>query len=281
MRKFADEYSDFMKTHSYKAVNVSGHDFEVIDSGNGGQTIVFLNGMDMPQAWIKYMSALENKNRVIVMKYPVEVFKNNEMVDLLHGLFDKLHVTLPVLCGVSDGGVLGQLYAKKYKVGGLIMMSTITVDSSYVAAMKKEQFLLPLMKLYIKKVKFEKLKVMLVNAVKKHFRNETEKEKAYAVTFLEFIGHEESYRYSYLRALNSTADIFKLDKFTKSDFAYLDGKALVLIPEHDMFEKADSQKLVDIFTNPIVKETYGGHLGMVMRADLYINEIETFLENNF
>ena len=139
MRNFADEYSDFMKTHSYKAVNVSGHDFEVIDSGKGGQTIVFLNGMDMPQAWIKYMSVFENNYRVIMMKYPVEVFKNNEMAELLHGLFDKLHVTLPILCGVSDGGVLGQLYAKKYKVGGLIMMSTITVDSYYVAAMKNKR----------------------------------------------------------------------------------------------------------------------------------------------
>lgn len=282
MRNFAEEYSDFMKTHSYKAVSISGHDFEVVDSGKGGQTIVFLNGMDMPQAWIKYMSAFENNYRVIMMKYPVEVFKNNEMAELLHGLLDKLHVTLPVLCGVSDGGVLGQLYAKKYKVGGLVMMSTITVDSSYVAAMKKEQFLLPLIKLYIKRVKHEKLKKMLVNAVKKHFRNETGEEKAYAVSFLEFIGQEESYRYSYLRAMSSTADIlYGMDKFAISDFSYLDGKVLVLIPEHDMFDRADSQKLVDIFTNPVVKETYGGHLGMVMRSDLYIKEIEEFLIDKY
>lgn len=282
MRNFADEYSDFMKNHSYKAVNVSGHDFEVIDSGKGGQTIVFLNGMDMPQAWIKYISAFENNYRVIMMKYPAEVFKNNEMAELLHGLFDKLHVTLPILCGVSDGGVLGQLYAKKYKVGGLVVMSTITVDSSYVAAMKNKRFLLPLIKLNIKRVKHEKLKEMLVNAVKKHFRNETAEEKAYAVSFLEFIGQEESYRYSYLRAMSSTGDILSgMDRFAKSDFSYLDGKVLVLIPEHDMFDKADSQKLADIFTNPVVKESYGGHLGMVMRADLYIKEIEEFLIEKF
>ena len=282
MRNFADEYSDFMKTHSYKAVNVSGHDFEVIDSGKGGQAVVFLNGMDMPQAWIKYMSAFEDNYRVIMMKYPAEVFRNNEMAELLHGLFDKLHVTLPVLCGVSDGGVLGQLYAKKYKVGGLIMMSTITVDSSYVASMKKERFLLPLIKFYIKRVKHEKLKEMLVGAVKKHFRNETAEEKDYAVSFLEFIGQEESYRYSYLRAMSSTGDIlYGMDRFAKSDLSYLDGKVLVIIPEHDMFDKADSQKMVDIFTNPVVKEGYGGHLGMVMRADLYIKEIEQFLIEEF
>ena len=56
---------------------------------------------------------------------------------------------------------------------------------------------------------------------------------------------------------------------------------LVLIPENDMFDKADSQKLADIFTNPVVKETYGGHLGMLMRADLYISEIERFLSEKF
>ena len=281
MRNFTDEYNEFLKNHSYKSVSVSGHEFQVIDSGSGSQTIVFLNGIDTQQEWINYVTALEKNYRVVMMKYPVEVYKNKEMIVLLHGLFDKLHISLPILCGISDGGILGQLYAKNYKVGGLIMMTTLTVDSSYVEGMKKEQFILPLMKLYIKTVKFEKLKPALINAVKKHFRNETEEEKAYAVSFFECIGTDESYRYSYLRAVLATGDIYKLEKFKKSDFSYLDGKVLVLIPENDMFDKADSQKLADIFTNPVVKETYGGHLGMLMRADLYISEIEKFLSEKF
>ena len=161
------------------------------------------------------------------------------------------------------------------------MMTTLTVDSAYVEGMKKKQFILPFMKLYIKTVKFDKLRPMLINAVKKHFRNESDEEKAYAVSFFECIGTDESYRYSYLRAILATGDIYKLEKFKKSDFSYLDGKVLVLIPENDMFEKSDSQKLVDIFTNPVVKETYGGHLGMLMRPDLYIKEIEEFLSEKF
>ena len=281
MRKFADEYNDFMKTHSYKPVNISGHEFQIIDSGSGSHTVVFLNGIDTQQEWINYVSAFEKNYRVVMMKYPVEVYKNKEMVELLHELLDKLHITLPIICGISDGGVLGQLYAKNYKVGGLIMMTTLTVDSAYVEGMKKEQYILPLMKLYIKTVKFDKLRPALFKAIQKHFRNETDEEKAYAISFFECICQDESYRYSYLRAVMATGDIYKLEKFKKSDFAYLDGKVLVLIPEHDMFEKSDSQKLVDIFTNPVVKETYGGHLGMLMRADLYIKEIEKFLGENF
>ncbi len=281
MRNFSDEYRDFLKTHSYKPVTVSGHEFRVIDSGSGSRTVVFLNGIDTQQEWINYVSALEKNYRVVMMKYPVNVYKNKEMIVLLKELFDKLKISLPIICGISDGGVLGQLYAKNYKVGGLIMMTTLTVDSAYVEGMKKEQYILPLMKLYIKTVKFDKLRPALIKAVQKHFRNETDDEKAYALSFFECIGQDESYRYSYLRAVMATGDIYKLEKFKKTDFAYLDGKVLVLIPENDMFERSDSQKLVDIFTNPVVKETYGGHLGMLMRADLYIKEIEKFLSENF
>lgn len=281
MRNFSDEYRDFLKTHRYKPVTVSGHEFRVIDSGSGSQTIVFLNGIDTQQEWINYVSALEKNYRVVMMKYPVKVYKNKEMIVLLHGLFDKLKIALPIICGISDGGVLGQLYAKNYKVGGLIMMTTLTIDSAYVEGMKKEQYILPLMKFYIKTVKFDKLRPALIKAVQKHFRNETDEEKAYAISFFECIGEDESYRYSYLRAVMATGDIYKLEKFKKTDFTYLDGKVLVLIPENDMFERSDSQKLVDIFTNPVVKETYGGHLGMLMRADLYIKEIEKFLSENF
>lgn len=163
-----------------------------------------------------------------MIKYPVKVYKNKEMIVLLHGLFDKLHITLPILCGISDGGILGQLYAKNYKVGGLIMMTTLTVDSSYVEGMKKEQFILPLMKLYIKTVKFEKLKPALINAVKKHFRNETEEEKAYAVSFFECIGTDESYRYSYLRAVLDTGDIYKLENSKRAIFHILTERCLYL-----------------------------------------------------
>ena len=278
---FTEEYNEFLKTHEFKTVSVDGHDFEVIDSGSGSNTLVMLNGVDMYQFWIHYVSAFEKNYRVLMMMYPVTIWKNKEMVTALKALFAKLGIDAPILVGISDGGVLAQLYAKTYKAGGLIMVSTLTVDSLYVESMKKEKFVMPLMKHYIKKTKFDKLRVRLVDSVKKHFRNETEEEKEYAVSFLQCVGSDENYRYMFLRAIQATNDISALEKFQKSDFSYLDGKVLVLIPENDMFDKADSQKLVDIFTNPVVRQTYGGHLGLVMRPDLYIPEIEKFLREKF
>lgn len=281
MKTFTEEYNDFLKTHEFKTVNAGGRNFEVIDAGSGSRTIVFLNGVDMYQFWIKYVSAFENDYRVVMMKYPLDVWKNTEMAAALRELFTVLGIDEPILVGISDGGVLAQLYAKLYKVGGLILVSTLTVDSSYVESMKKEKLYMPIMKSYIKRTKFDKLRVRLVGSVKKHFRNETEEEKAYAVTFLECVGSDEGYRYMFLRAIQATNDITRLEKFKKSDLCYLAGKVLVLIPENDMFDKADSQKLVDVFTDPVVKQTYGGHLGLVMRPDLYIPEIEKFLRERF
>ena len=278
MRKFSEDYNAFFNTHKFSKVTVFGHDFQVVDAGSGKQTVVFLNGMDIYHSWIKYVSALENEYRVIMMNYPVEVSKNDEMADLLHALFGKLGIEKPVLCGISDGGVLAQLYAKKYKVGGLIMVSTLTVDSQYVKKNKKEKLVFPLYRKCVEKLKFEKLKSMLITSVQRHFRNETEEEKAYGTSFLECVGSDENFRYSFIRALKATMDIFSMKQFDKKDFAYLNGKVLVLIPENDMFEKEDSKKLVDIFTSPTVKTTYGGHLGLVMRPEPYIDDMKEFLK---
>lgn len=278
MRKFSEDYNEFFSTHKFSKVTVLGYDFQVVDAGSGKQTVVFLNGMDIYHSWIKYVSALENDYRVIMMNYPVEVSKNDEMADLLHALFGKLKIEKPVLCGISDGGVLAQLYAKKYKVGGLIMVSTLTVDSQYVKKNKKEKLVFPLYRKYVEKLKFEKLKSMLIASVQRHFRNETEEEKAYGISFLECVGSDEKFRFSFIRALKATIDIFSMKHFEKKDFAYLNGKVLVLIPENDMFEKEDSKKLVDIFTSPTVKTTYGGHLGLVMRPEPYMNDMKEFLK---
>lgn len=281
MRTFTEEYNEFLTTHKFTSVNAGGLEFEVIDSGSGSRAVVFLNGVDMYQFWIKYVCTLEKNYRVVMMKYPLKVWKNTEMAAALKALFTKLGIDSPILVGISDGGVLAQLYAKLYMVGGLIMVSTLTVDSTYVESMKKGKLYMPLMKVYIKNTKFDKLRVRLVESVKKHFRNETDEEKNYAVWFLECVGSDESYRYMFLRAIQATNDITRLERFKKSDFGYLAGKVLVLIPENDMFDKVDSQKLVDIFTDPVVKQTYGGHMGLVMRPDLYLPEIEHFLSERF
>lgn len=138
MRTFTEEYNEFLTTHKFTSVNAGRLEFEVIDSGSGSRAVVFLNGVDMYQFWIKYVCTLEKNYRVVMMKYPLKVWKNTEMAAALKALFTKLGIDSPILVGISDGGVLAQLYAKLYMVGGLIMVSTLTVDSTYVESMKRK-----------------------------------------------------------------------------------------------------------------------------------------------
>lgn len=69
------------------------------------------------------------------------------------------------------------------------------------------------------------------------------KKKAYGISFLECVGSDEKFRFSFIRALKATMDIFSMKHFEKKDFAYLDGKVLVLIPENDMFERKIQRSL--------------------------------------
>ena len=92
----------------------------------------------------------EKNYRVVMMKYPLKVWKNTEMAATPKALSTKLGIDSPILVGVSDGGVLAQLYAKLYMAGGLIMVSALTVDSTYFESMKKEKLYMPLMKVYLR-----------------------------------------------------------------------------------------------------------------------------------
>ena len=53
MRTFTEEYNEFLTTHKFTSVNAGGLEFEVIDSGSGSRAVIFLNGVDMYQFWIK------------------------------------------------------------------------------------------------------------------------------------------------------------------------------------------------------------------------------------
>ncbi len=52
MRNFSEDYNEFFSIHKFGKVTVLGHDFQVVDTGSGKQTVVFLNGMDIYHSWI-------------------------------------------------------------------------------------------------------------------------------------------------------------------------------------------------------------------------------------
>ena len=70
--------------------------------------------------------------------------------------------------------------------------------------------------------------------------------------------------------------------FEESNFEYLRGKIQILLPEKDIFKKADQDRLSDSFRklDAEILTVPGGHVGFTVQAAHYIDAMEKFLEKN-
>lgn len=149
---------------TYENININ---YEYIDNKNE-HTLVFLHGWGQNiQMMLPIANPFTKDNNVLVIDLPGHG-KTNEptyawdlekFVDMLHELFKFLKINNPVLIGHSFGGKLSIIYASKYKVEKLVLLS-----SPYKVQIKK----LPLKTKIVKKLaKVPGLK-QLANYFKKH-----------------------------------------------------------------------------------------------------------------
>jgi len=94
----------------------------------------------MQEMWIKYIEAFETNYRGLLLEYPLTPKTNNKLLDLIAELLKELNINKPFIIGGSDGGMLAQLYVRRFpnNVSGIALLNTITLDSSYVEDIKKE-----------------------------------------------------------------------------------------------------------------------------------------------
>lgn len=278
---FGEELNRFSSKYPYQKFMIDGVTVRYVLAGKKeNPAIVFLNGLDMQEMWIRYVDALQDTYCALMVEYPVVWDTNQKMVEGLHALLDRLDLKKPVIIGGSDGGALAQLYTYRYpeNVSGMILITTITIDSDYVRNIKKIAWMTPLMKLKLRMSHWEKLKKKIVEMATGYFRNEGEQEEIYGRTFFDAVTADPAYKNKYIHAVGLVGELGgKYAPFEKDAFAFLKGKVLLLLPEQDIFTAEDQQRLIAAMTEPQVKMMQGGHLACVMRAQEYIDEIRTFL----
>lgn len=278
---FGEELNRFSSKYPYQKSMIDGVTVRYVLAGKKeNPAIVFLNGLDMQEMWIRYVDALQDTYCALMVEYPVVWDTNQKMVEGLHALLDRLDLKKPVIIGGSDGGALAQLYTYRYpeNVSGMILITTITIDSDYVRNIKKIAWMTPLMKLKLRMSHWEKLKKKIVEMATGYFRNEGEQEEIYGRTFFDAVTADPAYKNKYIHAVGLVGELGgKYAPFEKDAFAFLKGKVLLLLPEQDIFTAEDQQRLIAAMTEPQVKMMQGGHLACVMRAQEYIDEIRTFL----
>ena len=277
---YSEKLKPFLAAHPAETVTAGGAVFRYVMSGKeGGRTLVLLNGgMNTLEMWMDYVDPLSEDCRVLLFDYPRELRTNQELVTGMHAFFQTLGVKEPIFVGASDGGMVAQIYVQKYpgETGGLVLISTGGMDENTLKSLKKKYFFAPVMLWYMKHCNYEKLKPKLIKAGMGHLRNETTEEAAYARDMFETMFKD----YPQEKDVHITgllADVLNQKPVTAADFAELEGKILLILPDQDFFSGEMQKALIALMHRPKVTYVSGGHLSTVLKTEDYVRTIREFL----
>lgn len=277
---YSEKLKPFSTAHPCEKITVDGAEFRYIISGKDtGKTLVLLNGgMNTLEMWMDYVDPLSEDYRVLLFDYPQQLHSNQALVTGMHAFFERLGIREPIFIGASDGGMVAQIYVQKYpgEAGGLILISTGGMDAATLKSLKKKYRLAPLMLWYMKHCNYEKLKPTLIKAGMSHIRGEGEEEIAYAQDMFETIFKDYKQEKD-VHISGLMADLMNQKPVTAADFAALEGKILLILPDQDFFSGKMQQDLIALMHEPKISYVSGGHLSTVLKAEDYVRAIRGFL----
>ena len=277
---YSEKLKLFTAAHPCKNMTVDGAQYRyILDGKDNGKTLVFLNGgMNTLEMWMDYVDGLSDDCRVLLFDYPQELRTNQALVTGMRAFLQKLGIEKPIFIGASDGGMVAQIYVQKYpgEAGGLILISTGGMDANTLKSLKKKYFLAPLMLWYMKRCNYEKLKPKLIKAGMSHIRNESKEAIACAQNMFETIFKDYKQEKD-VHISGLLADLMNQKPVTDADFAALEGKILLILPNQDFFSGKMQEDLIKLMHDPQISYVSGGHLSTVLKTDGYIRTIRSFL----
>ena len=277
---YSEKLKAFEAAHPCAYLTVDGASFRYVLSGQDvGKTLVLLNGgMNTLEMWMDYVDDLSQNDQVLLFDYPQQLPTNQALVTGMHAFFKKLGIEKPIFVGASGGGMIAQIYVQKYpgQTGGLILISTGGMDANTIKSLKKQYRFAPLMLWYMKRCNYEKLKPTLIKAGMGHLRNESKEEVAYARDMFETI-FKDFKQEKDVHISGLLADFMNQKPVTEADFASLEGKILLILPDQDFFSGKMQEDLIKLMHNPKISYVSGGHLSTVLKTGDYILTIQEFL----
>ena len=128
----------------------------------------------------------------------------------------------------------------------------------------------------MKHCNYEKLKPKLIRASMRHIRNESAEEIAYARNMFETIFKDYKQEKD-VHISGLLADVMNQMPVTEADFAALEGRILLILPDQDFFSGQMQQDLIRLMHEPEIRYVSGGHLSTVLKTEDYIRTIREFL----
>lgn len=283
MRNFKTEYQAFLQKYPYKTVEVNGISVRYQRGGKeGAPVLLFFHGLEMQEMWMAYAQYFSREYGFLIYEYPHHTVILEEQMDFASELLKELAIKEVILIGGSDGGIHAQMFAKKFPevVLGMSLVTTLTLDSDYVRNLKKECVTEPVFISLFKLIPAKMEMKLLLKKCQGFLDCEASEAQEYGRTFYETVASDLHYKERFIHSYESVYMLKDCPVFEKKDFAYLQGKIQILIPEKDIFEKEDQERLTALFEGlqAEVLAVPGGHVGFIVQAEDYIEKMKKFLE---
>ena len=284
MRNFSTEYRDFLQKYPFQQIEVNGIPIRYQFGGKAdAPVILFFHGLEMHELWMAYALHVSENYRFLNYEYPQHTINADEQIDFARTLLQKLEIKQVILLGASDGGVYAQIFAKKYPelVQGMSIMTTLTVDSDYLRDIHKKRFIEPI---YVTLLKWMPAKTVMNMLMKKSpgfLACESPENQSYGRTFYETVTSDLHYKERFIHSFQCVFMLKDYPYFKPEDFAYLRGKIQVILPDQDIFKIDDQQILENLFKDldAEILHVPGGHLGLVVQTEDYLQRVDRFLNS--
>ncbi|MBR1797784.1 MAG: alpha/beta hydrolase [Clostridiales bacterium] len=279
-----DFYSDinvFQSNHEFKTTDIGESQFRYILCGAGSQTITILTGgMGLAELNFSFIENLESSYRVLAFDYPMGADTNEDLVDAIHSLIERLGINKTIFMGESFGGYLAQMIARKYPdiTDGLCLFSTAGLNEETIESLRKQYSKLARPLIWVLgHVPYNLLKPMLIKASLKKIKGVTDEEYQYMKDFFTWAFKDYTGQYD-VHMTSLLVDIMNQRPCNKEEFSYLKGRVLLILPVDDgTFDSKMQKDLIDLFEEPyVVDSVSGGHLAPIMQTDKYVAAIKEF-----
>ncbi len=275
------DLDSFLERFPYQTMRISDAEFRyVIAGGEDKPCIVFLNGgMNCSEMWFKYVEKMSPEYRTLIFDYPYELKDCDSTAVSMHELFLRLGIKKAFFAGASFGGLMAQIFARKYPemVMGLGLFSTAGLDEDTIKGSKKKYWFLHLLLWYMKRCNYEKLKPKLINnSMKNYAKDESPEDKQYLQEMFECVFKDYT-KEKDIHITSMMANLVDIKPCKPSDFSFVMDKVLLIFPEKDFFSKEEQTSLYKLFPSARIEYVKNGHFGTVIETDKYIRLIKEII----
>ncbi|MBQ5316838.1 MAG: alpha/beta hydrolase [Oscillospiraceae bacterium] len=280
---YRDELESFLKKYQYQEMKIGSAVIRYVTAGDEGRPcVVFLNGgMNCSEMWFKYVEKMSASYRTVIFDYPIELKTCEETADAVSLFLKKLNINKAFFAGASFGGLMAQIFAKKYPetVSGLGLFSTARLDERTIRNSKKKFLILPLFIWYMKHCNYDKLKIKSADqSLKRYAVNETPQDKQYLRQMFECMFKDYTREKDiHITSLMSGLDLTPCER---KDFSAFDDRVLLIFPEKDFFSADEQASLKHLFPKARVEYIKNGHFGTVLECDKYIRLMQEIIDMN-